>query len=41
MPRRGLPRPDRAELVMRGLAALALLVAVAWSWLAGGAVPTP
>ena len=33
-------RPDRAELMSRGLALAALLAAVVWAWIDGGAAAT-
>lgn len=32
-------RPDRAELLSRGLAIAALLAAVVWAWIDGGSLP--
>lgn len=32
-------RPDRAELLSRGMAIVALLAAVVWAWIDGGAIP--
>ncbi|MEG3183738.1 hypothetical protein [Novilysobacter erysipheiresistens] len=32
-------RPDRAELLSRGMAIVALLAAVVWAWINGGTLP--